>query len=384
MLFQYVVHPRGLDPFQAAKAWHLRVQGGLPWKAVRAQVHTVSGAQPGQDAMEDAVARVGAQRHARSFRKSGAVQSKYHKCGRAPLLTRAQKQAVVVFVKRWRNKRFCTANYIIQELKLACKKKTIHRTLNEAGFHWRPVAKKGKLSDAQLAQRKVFVDSHINKPASWWRKNVGLVLDGVTLTRAPKPLSGKEKHAAQAIKHMWVKKGESLDNTLHTYNRYGVQLGHREPFWGGFTGTGKFSLKLWTERPKLDKETWAQHIGTSVKRAADGRNIWHDNEGFLKQPKVYTKHKLTMKCFPPNSGDLNPIENVWAWLRHDLSRREMADCAQGRVLTSAQFRQRASQILQSYAVASPSGGKSRLEKLIDGMPNRLARCKANKYGKCGK
>ena len=157
MLFQYVVHPRGLDPFQAAKAWHLRVQGGLPWKAVRAQVHTVSGAQPGQDAIEDAVARVGAQRHARCFQKSGAVQSKYHRCGRAPLLTRAQKQAVVAFVKRWRSRRFCTANYIIQELKLQCKKKTVHRTLNEAGFHWRPVAKKGKLSGAQLAQRKVFV-----------------------------------------------------------------------------------------------------------------------------------------------------------------------------------------------------------------------------------
>ena len=171
---------------------------------------------------------------------------------------------------------------------------------------------------------------------------------------------------------------------MHTYNRYGVQLGHRELFWGGFTGTGKFSLKLWTEKPKLDKETWAQYIGTDVKRAADGRNIWHDNELFLKQPKEYAKHHLTMKCFPPNSGDLNPIENVWAWLRHDLSRREMIDCAQNKFLTAAQFRQRASQILQSFAVASPSGGKSRLEKLIDGMPKRLARCKANKYRKCGK
>ena len=29
-------------------------------------------------------------------------------------------------------------------------------------------------------------------------------MDGVTLTKAPKPLSKREKHAAQAIKHMWV------------------------------------------------------------------------------------------------------------------------------------------------------------------------------------
>ena len=93
MLFQYVVHPKGLDPFQAAKAWHLRIQAGLPWKVVRAQVRTVSGAQPGQDAVEDAVARVGAQRHARSFRKSGAAKHGYARYGRAPLLSPSRHRA---------------------------------------------------------------------------------------------------------------------------------------------------------------------------------------------------------------------------------------------------------------------------------------------------
>ena len=86
--------------------------------------------------------------------------------------------------------RLCTANYIIYELKLTCKKKTAHRALNEAGYHWRPVAKQGKLTQGQLATRKAFVDTHIDKTTAWWRGNIGLVLDGVTLTRAPKPLSG--------------------------------------------------------------------------------------------------------------------------------------------------------------------------------------------------
>ena len=384
MIFQYSIHPKGLDPFQAAKAWHLRVQEGLPWMQIRSMVRTASDAPPGQDALEDAVARVSAQRGTSEFKRSGVARTGYSNCGRAPKLTLAQKHAVVAFVKRWRSKRFCTANYIIQELLLPCKKKTVHRVLNEAGYHWRPVAKKGKLTPAQLAQRKAFVDSHLNRTAAWWRGRIGLVLDGVTLTRAPKPLSRKEKHAAQAIKHMWVKKGEALDNSLHTFNRYGIQLGHKVPFWGGFTGDGNFSLKLWTERPKLDKESWAVHIGTSVKRAASGRYIWHDNEGFLKQPKVYSQHRLSMKCFPPNSGDLNPIENVWVWLRQDLAQREMVDIDQGRTLTAQQFRQRVSQLLNSYAAATPSRCKSRLEKLVDGMPRRLASCKANNYGKCGK
>ena len=183
---------------------------------------------------------------------------------------------------------------------------------------------------------------------------------------------------------MWVKDGEALDNSLHTYNRYGVQLGEKVPLWGGFTGDGLFSFKLWTDKPKLSKEIWAQHIGTSVKRAASGRLVWHDNEMFLKQPDVYTTHGLSMKCFPPNSGDLNPIETVWAWLRKELAQREMADMDEGRTLTTQQFRQRASQILQSFEMRKPGERQSRLEKLVAGMPKRMAQCKANNYGKCSK
>ena len=168
MLLRYAVHPKGLDPFQAAKAWLLRVEQGLPWQQVRSLVRTASGMPPGQDALEDAVARVDAQHHTAEFARSGAATMGYARCGRTPMLTSAQKLAVVHFVKRWRSKRFCTANYIIQELKLACKKKTVHRALNEAGYHWRPVAKKGKLTQGQLAKRKAFVDSHLDKTAAWW------------------------------------------------------------------------------------------------------------------------------------------------------------------------------------------------------------------------
>ena len=106
MIFRYSVHPKGLDPFQAAKAWHLRVVQGMPWKDVRLLVRTVSGMHPGQDALEDAVARVESQRHTSAFKKRGATSTGYANCGRAPLLSLEQKAAVVAFVKRWRSKRF--------------------------------------------------------------------------------------------------------------------------------------------------------------------------------------------------------------------------------------------------------------------------------------
>ena len=384
MLVQHTVHPKGLTPFEAAKAWHLRVLQKLPWRAVRAQLRTADGGQPRRVAVANAVRRIDRQRRTAAFRRTGVAMLGYGNCGRKQLLTPEQKAAIVAFVKQWRHKRFCTASYIARELCLSCSISTIGRALHEAGYHWRPVSKRGKLSDAQLKARKAFVDAHVQKPASWWRQHFGLVLDGVTLTKAPRSLSKREKHAAQSIKHMWIKKGEALDNDLHTYNRYGVQLGDKVPLWGGFTGTGQFTLRLWTPKPKLDKPTWAEHIAKGVKRAACGRYVWHDNEGFLKQPAVYKQNGLAMKCFPPNSGDLNPIETVWAWLRKELAKREMVDLDEGRFLTDAQFRNRAAQILRSFEIRGQGERLSRLEKLIEGMPRRLAECRANRYGRCTK
>ena len=384
MIVQCSVHPKGLDPFQSAKAWHLRKVQRLPWKAVREQLRTASGGRPQRVSVVNAVRRIDDQRNTAAFRRTGVASTAYRNCGRKQLLTPQQKSAIVAFVKQWRHKRFCTSAYIAQELQLSCGRKTIIRALNAAGYHWRPVSKRGKLSEAQLAARRSFVDAHVNKPASWWRQNVGLVLDGVTLTKAPRPMNTREKHAAQAIKHMWVRRGESLDNELHTYNRYGVQLGDKVPLWGGFTGAGQFTLKLWTPKPKLDTPTWAQHIERSVKRAACGRNVWHDNEAFLKQPSVYAENGMTMKCFPPNSGDLNPIETVWAWLRRELAKREMVDLDEGRTLTVSQFRHRAAQILHSFEVRRPGERFTRLEKLIDGMPQRMLDCRNNRYGRCKK
>ena len=53
-------------------------------------------------------------------------------------------------------------------------------------------------------------------------------------------------------------------------------------------------------------------------------------------------------------------------------------------ITTPQFKQRAAQILNSYGVAAPGQTHSFLQKLVRGMPKRLAKCKANKYGRCGK
>ena len=112
--------------------------------------------------------------------------------------------------------------------------------------------------------------------------------------------------------------------------------------------------------------------------------VWHDNERFLLCPDTYRQHGMSLHRFPPNSGDLNPVETVWAWLRRDVAKREQADLQAKRVLTPQQFKQRCAQILNTYAVPKEGQQRSRLEKLIRGMPARMRKCKANRYGRCGK
>lgn len=80
--------------------------------------------------------------------------------------------------------------------------------------------KKSPLSEGQLEKRKEFINTYGDKSADWWVDNIDLVFDGVTLTKAPKSLSNRQKHAAQAIKAMWMKRGEAMDPDVHTYNRY--------------------------------------------------------------------------------------------------------------------------------------------------------------------
>ena len=386
---QVVVPPGGMHPLQACKAWLLREEGHS-WPETQQAVCTVDGTKPKMHALRNAVARVDAQRG-----EDVPGQSQYHRCGRKAALGEDHIKEAVKFVRAWRHKRFCTCRYIIQELKLPCSSRTLARVLNANGYFWKAVSKRMRLSQTELAKRKVFVDAYINKSPSWWESNMNLVLDGVTLTMPPKTLSGREKHAAQRIGHMWLRKGEKMDSTLFTCNRYGVQLGTKVPLWGGFTGGGQFTLRLWTPRPKMLKSEWAKLV-PSLKRAVDraesrGKErrtqrakVWHDNEKFLLCPGTYRSNGLQQVRFPPNSADLNPIETVWAELRRELAFREQSDLDQDLMLTMSQFKQRVAQILNGFSVAKEGEPCSFLQKLVRGMPKRLAKCKRQRYGRCGK
>ena len=317
-------------------------------------INTASGTPAKRFAIWSAIQRVDKMKKLRQH----VPVDNYKNCGRKEALSEEKKLEVVQFVKEWRHKAFCTCRYIRHELKITASTRTINRVLNDAGYYWKTVPKRQGLSKEQLVKREAWVSQYLSRSSAWWLEHGNMVLDGVTLTMAPKPLSGRQKHAAQRLTSMWMRTGEAFNNDVLTFNRYGVQLGVKVPLWGGCTGNGRFALRLWTPKPKMTKEEW-QALVPKVKGAmseAYGGDlpprplVWHDNERFLLQPEVYTRNGMELRRFPPNSGDLNPVETVWAWLRRDLGKRELADLKAKRpALTEHQFKQRCAQILLSYA-----------------------------------
>ena len=71
-------------------------------------------------------------------------------------------------------------------------------------------------------------------------------------------------------------------------------------------------------------------------------------------------------------------------MRRDLAARQQEDLAAGHVLTVAKFRKRVAQLLNSYGTRSGGKSVSSLQKLVRGMPKRLAKSRKNKFGRCGK
>ena len=95
------LHPKGLPPLQAMKAWVLHVEEGFSWPEIQQRTTNVLGQTAGGNAVREAVAGIEAM-------EEGALvpKSKYGNCGRKHILPDSTEKKIVEFVKKWRHKRF--------------------------------------------------------------------------------------------------------------------------------------------------------------------------------------------------------------------------------------------------------------------------------------
>ena len=154
-----VIHPRGLHPMEAVRAWQLHREEGLPLTEVRAEVQNLAGGAPSVKAVWSAVQRVSAMRDGDLL-----PSSRYENCGRKEKLSKADVKRIISFVKEWRNKRFCTCGYVKTALRLQVSNRTICNVLNRNGFFWRALPRVRGFSAEELRKRKAWIDQHMKYP----------------------------------------------------------------------------------------------------------------------------------------------------------------------------------------------------------------------------
>ena len=116
----------------------------------------------------------------------------------------------------------------------------------------------------------------------------------------------------------WVKDGEQ-QNYVAGHNR-----GRKVNVWGAISHKGKLTLQVFEEN--LNTEVYLNILSDmlpEMRQINNKKNRLQMDNAKVHWPinalKFYKENNLGLIDWPPNSPDLNPIENVWAYLKSKLS-----------------------------------------------------------------
>ena len=145
-----------------------------------------------------------------------------------------------------------------------------------------------------------------------------------------------------------------------------------------------WALRLWTPTPKMDNaacaRSWPGCNAASAGFTAEDQCVACQRDLFESAGGVQeTRHDICE--VPAEQWGSEPCRNSAG---RDLAVQEMEDLQAGRFVGTCQYKRRASLILMSYGIPQAGESISYLSRLVRGMPRRLTKCKANRYGPCDK
>ncbi|KAL8335162.1 hypothetical protein RB598_009381 [Gaeumannomyces tritici] len=151
------------------------------------------------------------------------------------------------------------------------------------------------------------------------------------------------------------------------------QKGHGFMFWGSFAGKVKGPTFFWPDKTSIDASEYCRRILPLVfswLEAQACRPLYFQQDNASSHRARMTRHWLEVLqiitfLWPPNSPDLNPIENLWAWMKKWLENNYNLQ-----QLTSLQLRA----AVQAAWEAVPA---DLLEKMARSMVQRLRMVIAN-------
>lgn len=182
-------------------------------------------------------------------------------------------------------------------------KNALQKTLVENQFAYRRVKVSKKLKEEDKKERKKFCKNLLKNPEQ--------IYEGVFADESGIWLSDAHKQK------IWTQEEEPR----YTPPKEDIKLN----FWGAISKRGTTSLYIFKENfdQKVYKDILSKHQGELNDMFPKGYFYFHDRHPSHTAIDLNiwaNENNMHLNLFPVSSSDLNPIENLWAWLKGEVAR----------------------------------------------------------------
>lgn len=235
------------------------------------------------------------------WRRGEFVTAKKLRKGRYSLTAQKTYQVLKYFVDH----PFNTYKQCIQDLKLLVSCKTIAKVLTRNGIKNYIACTKPFLSMQNRIKRLRFAIKYIDWTWQW--ANVVYMDEKTIQTYANGRVMVKRRLNERYDPGKIV--SPEVQNTKNKVNLFGM-----------ISSDGP--NMIFSVPTKLNGKHFKQLMSTKVKKLLGNKNILMDNAAIhIEGLKYLRKFGLIIIDFPPKSGDLNPIENVWGELQKKMNKK---------------------------------------------------------------
>jgi transposase len=239
--------------------------------------------------------------------------------GRPPKLSERHKRQIVFHITKNHKSRRLSTSTIIQDLQLQVSPDTLKRTLKSLGYNHRIARRRPFLKKLDRKRRLQFAKKHLHLTVEDWKAYIWTDEMSVKV--------GMERSTRDWI---WRRTDEEFHSDCIDYRKRATGTGMM--FWGAFRW-GKMGPGLFFDLgdgQKVNSTIYRDQILTGPLQEFWEESfeeirepiVMEDNAPVHKKVCIPVRQELGMKCHqhPPNSPDLNPIENIWAHMKDRISR----------------------------------------------------------------
>lgn len=241
------------------------------------------------------------------------------KSGRPSKLTPRDKRRIEAYVKSCRATRQESPTDIIKALHLNIGRTTLISALFELGYRRCIARRRPLLKDIDLKRRLAFARKYRHFTVEDWKRV--LFTDEMSIKIGMDRLS---------IMWVWRKKGETFHKDCVDQRK---REGAGQMFWGAFRadkmGPG-FFFEL-EQGQKINSTVYRDQVLLGPLKQFHDESmkdilnpiVMEDNAPVHKGACNGLREKMKWETYlhPPNSPDLNPIENIWAVMKQEISRK---------------------------------------------------------------